>query len=512
MKHLKTLITLFLLMIGTGMSWAGVTCTWDFTNSSCPAGNVDYEYSGVKTGTVASDVEGVELYVDASADQGKFNSVARASDVQINAPVTIKIPVKTNNDRISIYNYPGYGIAYKIGIKNVSSGIDEYTYSVTTDDASKGYAILQVTEGVYVNKIVVTHSDAGTEPVIEPEDETVPERIAKWDWENDAKPGKLLYIETNIKTEGNIHSNIPGVVLEAIGTFLMTRSGRVYPASLSEGAKVRVPVRRANDVVTVTCGSGYHNYKIGANATSPVTSDKVTYTATVADAELGYVEIVSTGDTRFFSIAVQQMEFSSALPMIMLNAAGWASFTSLVKDCVVSLPAGATAYVATDVSYECDKGTVTLTEVERFAYGEGIFVKGDPGAQVYAKITTKGGSDVPTEGNLTIGCTENTPLFTESGAYVVATDNSDKKNAGFFRVVGTVTVPAGKAYLFTDDTTGAKSLDIVFADGSEATGIESVVEGAKVDVPTVFYNLSGQQVGNDYKGIVVGNDGKKYLK
>ena len=490
------------------MSWADVTCTWDFADSSCPASNVNYEYSGVKNGTVASDVEGVALTVDASATGAKFNSAARSTDVQINAPVTITIPVKTNNDKIVITNYPGYGIGYKIGIKSISGDVDEYTYSVTTDDASKGYATLQVTENGYVKKIVVTHSDAGTEPVTEPEEETVEERIAKWDW-SVTKPGQQLFNETNIKTEGNIHSDVPGVVLDVTGVFQMKQSGRIYSASLSNGGKVRVPIRRANDVVTITCGAGYHNYKIGTNA---ATVDKQVYTATVADAEQGYVEIVSTGDTRFFEIVVDQQEFSSALPVIKLNSAGWASFTSLVKDFVVSLPAGTTAYVATNVSYEGDKGTVTLTEVERFTYGEGIFVKGDPGAQVFAKITTKGGSTVPKEGNLTVGCVENTPLWDGSGAYVVATQNSNKKNAGFFRVAGTVIVPAGKAYLFTDDAAGAKSLDIVFADGSEATGIESVIAGADVKTPTVFYNLSGQQVGKDYKGVVVGNDGKKYVK
>jgi len=58
----------------------------------------------------------------------------------------------------------------------------------------------------------------------------------------------------------------------------------------------------------------------------------------------------------------------------------------------------------------------------------------------------------------------------------------------------------------------AKGLKITFADGSEATGIESLFSGAEAETPAVLYNLSGQKVGKDYKGIVIGSDGKKYVK
>ena len=53
----------------------------------------------------------------------------------------------------------------------------------------------------------------------------------------------------------------------------------------------------------------------------------------------------------------------------------------------------------------------------------------------------------------------------------------------------------------------------VFEDGEEVTGIESVLAvETETKAATVFYNLAGQVVGKDYKGIVIGNDGKKYVK
>ena len=90
--------------------------------------------------------------------------------------------------------------------------------------------------------------------------------------------------------------------------------------------------------------------------------------------------------------------------------------------------------------------------------------------------------------------------------------NTSKEEAGFYHVNTSITVPAGKAYLYAPKANGAKYLNIVFADGEEATGIGSVLAGAEAKTPTVFYNLAGQVVGKEYKGIVIGNDGKKYVK
>jgi hypothetical protein len=61
-----------------------------------------------------------------------------------------------------------------------------------------------------------------------------------------------------------------------------------------------------------------------------------------------------------------------------------------------------------------------------------------------------------------------------------------------------VTVPAASAH----------SLDIVFDQGT--TGIADV-RGQKEDVRSDIFNLSGQRVGNDFRGIVVKN-GRKYIQ
>ena len=56
---------------------------------------------------------------------------------------------------------------------------------------------------------------------------------------------------------------------------------------------------------------------------------------------------------------------------------------------------------------------------------------------------------------------------------------------------------------------GARSLSIVFDDG-ETTGIADV-KGKKEDVRSDIFNLSGQRVGKDYKGVVIKN-GRKMIQ
>ena len=345
-------------------------------------------------------------------------------------------------------------------------------------------------------------------------DETsVPQITATWDWENGVPTG--IFAETDLENaKGYVHSedDPASLTLEVDATgglFKVVKSGNVNYAKLTNDCKIKVPVRRENDKVTVTCqSSSYCNYNIGAVTVNNTTK---TYYATQKDAAQGYVLITAIGDVHFFQIEVKQNEFSSYLPMISLNCKGWASFTSLLHGYVLKLPTRATAYVATAVyPDEGEYGEVILTKVDRFGYGEGVFINGADYDELYATVTT-GTSDVPKiVDKLTVGCTEDVALTYQSCAYVIATKGKNE-DAGFYYVNSDVTVPMGHAYLY-DPQAQAKALKITFADGSEATGIESVLAGAETEAPAAFYNLSGQKVGKNYKGIVIGNDGRKYVK
>ncbi len=448
MKHLKTLITLFLFVVGTSVSWADV--------------------ADGKNAVVLSDVE---------------------TD-----------PVNAVIAKITAIGYVEYTEACRQRIQEARDAYD--ALSEEQQKKVTNYNVLLVAEASYKEK-----TPAG-----------VPMRTAAWNWDA-AKLTDQIMKESAIGAYsiGYIHSNISGLSLELSTVAENTeikQAGTFYYLYLPEKCKIRVPVRREADIVTIVCGPEKYNYTIN-NTQCGVAEWE--YVATQEDADQGYVEIEIKGETCLFSIKLVQNQFSSVLPLIALNSEGWASFTSLIKGYVVACPLGAKAYVATSVNPgDGEYGSVTLREVTRFAYGEGVFIKGEQGnTSIYANIVEDptAESDVP-KGNLTVGCLENTPLFKKSNAYVIATHNmntSDEK-AGFWHVNTTVTVPAGKAYLYAPKAQRAKGLKITFADGTEATGVESLFAGAEAKTPAVLYNLSGQKVGKDYKGVVIGSDGKKYVK
>lgn len=154
-SNLKQFALLWLLfMVAVAAKAGDVTATWDF--KSMAAGAVHYEGNA---GTVASDVEGVELTVDAT--KGKLKS--RGSDAQFNKNTIIRIPVKSTRDHVSIISYPGYH-NYTVG--GTAADADTVWHKATTQEVASGYVEVVGTGGSYLYKIQVTHVSPLQEKVI----------------------------------------------------------------------------------------------------------------------------------------------------------------------------------------------------------------------------------------------------------------------------------------------------------------------------------------------------------
>ncbi len=81
---------------------------------------------------------------------------------------------------------------------------------------------------------------------------------------------------------------------------------------------------------------------------------------------------------------------------------------------------------------------------------------------------------------------------------------------GFYKVnVDNYAINPFRCYITLPEPSEAPSLSIVF-DNSETTGIADV-RGQKEDVRSDIFNLSGQRVGKDYKGVVIKN-GRKMIQ
>ena len=125
-----------------------VTATWDFKNVN-PSTLSTLSIQKDQTGTVASNVEGIELYVIANA--GKLQQ--RSSDAQFNNGTVIQVPVKNKGDQVVVVSYPNYHY-YTIG--GINAAADTETYEAKQSDATNGYVEIVSTGSAYLYSITVT--------------------------------------------------------------------------------------------------------------------------------------------------------------------------------------------------------------------------------------------------------------------------------------------------------------------------------------------------------------------
>lgn len=146
-KHLKRLGTLCLLLMLAIVSRADVTANWSWQNG-IPATLANVHIEG-KTGSVASDVEGIELFVDAT--KGKLKS--NGDNVQFNQGTIIQVPVISSNDVVTVVAHPYNYKEIKVGGNIFTTETVEYKAS--TSDASKGYVEIEATTNFYLYSILV---------------------------------------------------------------------------------------------------------------------------------------------------------------------------------------------------------------------------------------------------------------------------------------------------------------------------------------------------------------------
>ena len=186
---------------------------------------------------------------------------------------------------------------------------------------------------------------------------------------------------------------------------------------------------------------------------------------------------------------------------IKTNAAGWASYTAFTD--VYLKGEGVKAYTAIQIN----KSSVLLKTIDDkvIPAGTAVFVKGAEGTAYHVEGTL---ASPRNEKNYLTPVLFDTPLTAGKNAFVIGTRDGV---CGLYLVNSNIVVPAGKCYLNAGEASlvlAKDELQFVFYD-SETTGINNI--DADTDADAFMYNLSGQKVGNGYKGIVVRKDGKKYM-
>lgn len=183
---------------------------------------------------------------------------------------------------------------------------------------------------------------------------------------------------------------------------------------------------------------------------------------------------------------------------LTISALGYATFAPQYD---VTIPEGIEAYTVNALP---ENDAVKLTPITgTIAKGEGVIIKGEPNAIVIFNTAEAAENH---EGNLLVGTTRATSLEANEAYILVA-----EEGQAVFSLCAAGDIAAGKAYLPATSMTAAPTLKIVSDDATAINNLETLgTSGTLGTSANSTYNLAGQKVASDYKGIVIRN-GKKVL-
>ncbi len=161
---------------------------------------------------------------------------------------------------------------------------------------------------------------------------------------------------------------------------------------------------------------------------------------------------------------------------------------------------GAKVYTA-----KVQDGKVKLTEIEGgiVPANTGILIYKDVNASVTISATVKDNSVVISNNELVGTIAETTVSWEANGRhnYILQTDGEGKAKFYKAKAEGAKLI-ANRAYLSTSATVSAHELDITFDEEGETTGVADV-RSKKSEVRGECFNLQGQRVNANHKGIVI---------
>ena len=191
-----------------------------------------------------------------------------------------------------------------------------------------------------------------------------------------------------------------------------------------------------------------------------------------------------------------------------ISDAGYATFSSTKKLNFTGV-SGLTAYKATTTS----ENSVTLEDVTGVVPAEkGLLLKGAANTYYIPISTADATADV--DDNLlqsTANAAHNIVAGEVGRAFVFGKFNDTE--VGFFKAAEGKTIGVGKSYLLLDTAPANNANFLSFVFGDEEQGETDGIKAVSTKVENgVRYNLAGQKVGADYKGIVIVNGKKVIIK
>lgn len=216
-----------------------------------------------------------------------------------------------------------------------------------------------------------------------------------------------------------------------------------------------------------------------------------TFTATDESGEFNIVTGPVVVDNGMSTLAVFGAEANPVT--IKVEGDGYTAY-SYKRALDISDAAGLEAYAVTDVKTNYTE----LTKLTAIPAKTGVLLKANAGT--YTVIPVEKADAV--EDNLLVATYNEEYTISAVGKEWALTRTG---GMDVFKSVAGTTVPKGSAYL--EYESGESIIYLNQADG--VTSLSADRQGGAVDYTKPVYNLAGQQVGKDYKGVVIQN-GKKY--
>lgn len=203
----------------------------------------------------------------------------------------------------------------------------------------------------------------------------------------------------------------------------------------------------------------------------------------------------ATLDLKTFKFTIENNILDTPLTVTSAGA------STLVLPYDATIPEGVKAY---RLDYKEGEAKAIATELTGFIPANNpVLINAEAGTYNFHGTKTKWEKTELTVGALT---SVRTCKYALPGWYVLQNHNGE---VGFYKVEkeNSVMIGANRAYLTPSDATTPAKINIEYP---EATGITSIKTTTIEN--DVMYNLAGQKVGNDYRGIVIKNGHKFFNK
>lgn len=258
------------------------TATWNFKAMEKDAVNINGT-----TGTVPSDIEGVELAVNATS--GKL--VSRGNDAQFNEGAIISVPVRHAGDVVTVESYPGY---HNYTVAGTAAANDTETYTAVEADATAGKVDIVATASAYLYSISVkqiAYTEEGDEggeddPSVDPADAHL-----LWDYTEAApssNPDNGLAYASTVNDATGTNNGLKGIKMNSSGYAYFTK------AAVKGTLKLTFGPRKGNSEIKL----GVYSY-----ATEPKAETLIEKTAGVTELQTISIDLTAAQNNIYINRA-----------------------------------------------------------------------------------------------------------------------------------------------------------------------------------------------------------------